>query len=328
MKFDIDEILIRVLQGKATAEDRQFLNIWLQESKINRRVFQSLQQYWQQEVSTEKSSTLSKESIWASRIRPAKQRFDWKPFQAVAAIIIIMLTLAYFLKDQILIKNPEPVQVQPITMITKSAAAGAKLETILPDGSLVKLNSESKLQYPSNFNDSLREVNLIGEAYFEVKHDPEKPFVVKSNGVKTMVLGTKFVVSAYAEEEIVKVALASGKVQTENLNIDNQSLNILKPGEYIDYKQNEIRKGLFDHKEVFGWKDGLLFFKNSNYSEAIAKLERWFGVEIILEGEKPNWKLNGEYQNANLESILSAVSYSQGFEYEFLSDKLVKIKSK
>ena len=329
MKYDIDHILINVLQEKATPEEKEYFDQWLKQNETNRQVFQSLQAYWWQKGSSNAEIKLSKEKIWNERqSKQAKKSFELKPMQVAAAIILIMLSVGYYLRDAILTATPESPKEQAITMINKSATAGAKLETILPDGSLVKLNSESSLQYSSNFNDSIREVYLDGEAYFEVTHNPQKPFSVISKDVKTTVLGTSFVISAYQDVASVKVALASGKVETRSLHTENQSINFLAPGEYIDYHQDKIKKGLFEQKEVFGWKDGLLFFKNNNYSQAIAKLERWFGVEIILEGRRPKWKLNGEYQNANLESILAAISYSQDIEYEFLNDKLIKIKSK
>jgi ferric-dicitrate binding protein FerR (iron transport regulator) len=329
MKYDPDHILIQVLQGKETTEERGYFEQWLQESETNRQVFQSLQAYWLQKDSLNKELKLTKERIWNERrSKQAKGNFDWKPLRAAAAIILIVLSVGYFLKDELVSNPTQPRAEQAVSMINKSATAGAKLETILPDGSLVKLNSESSLQYPSNFNDSARVVYLQGEAYFEVIHNPAKPFSVISKDVKTTVLGTSFVVSAYQDDQSVKIALASGKVQTEILNIDNQSINLLTPGEYIDYKENKIEKGVFNKKEVFGWKDGLLFFKNNSYSQAIAKLERWFGVEFVLEGAQPTWRLNGEYQNANLESIVEAMSYSQGFEYEFINEKLIKIMNK
>ena len=331
MTNNIDKILIRILQGKASVEENKVFENWLKEDESNVKVFHSLQHYWHHQKSSDQEFNLSKNEIWSTRRNKHKEKrrkLDWKPLQAAAAILFIMLSVGYFLKDAIFTATPEPPKEQAITMIYKTAAAGAKLETILPDGSLVKLNSESSLQYSSNFNDSIREVYLDGEAYFEVTHNPAKPFTVISKDVQTTVLGTSFVISAYQDVASVKVALASGKVETRSLHAENQSINFLAPGEYIDYQQDKIKKGLFEQKEVFGWKDGLLFFKNNNYSQAIAKLERWFGVEIILEGQRPHWKLNGEYQNANLESILAAISYSQGIEYEFLNDKLIRIKSK
>lgn len=330
MANDIDEILIKVLQGNALPEEKNILENWLEQDSSNRDVFHSLQQYWHQQKTTNQELTLSKNEIWESRLnryKEQKRNVDWRPFHVAAVLLIMILAGGYFFKDNIL-PLEQASQIEKVVMTSKSTTAGAKLETILPDGSLVKLNSESSLRYPVNFNDSIRQVFLEGEAYFEVKHNPDKPFVVTSQNVKTFVLGTQFMVSAYAEDDNIRVALATGKVKTQAVKNVNQSINILNPGEYIKYTKNNIEKGLFDEKEVFGWKEGFLFFKNNSYAQAIAKLERWFGVEFIYEGKQPRWKLNGEYQNESLESILAAISYSQNFEYEFLNDKLIKIKSK
>ncbi len=326
--YNIDNIILLILQGKASVREKEFFDQWLLENKTNRQVFQSLQAYWLQKESNQAEMQIKKEKIWVSRKRKQRKNIDWRPLQAAAAIVFIMLTLGYLLKDEFFNSGQEPIAKPVISMINKSAASGAKLETILPDGSLVKLNSESTLRYPHNFNDSLREVYLEGEAYFEVTHNPEKPFSVISQDVKTTVLGTAFVVSAYQEVNAVCVALASGKVETQILNTKDASITKLIPGEYISYNQKEARKGKFDQKELFGWKDGLLFFKNNTFDQVIPKLERWYGVEIILEGKKPDWKLNGEYKNANLESIMEAMSYSQEFEYEFVNEKLIKIINK
>lgn len=186
----------------------------------------------------------------------------------------------------------------------------------LPDGSLVKLNANSKIEFPSRFSDTLREVRLIGQAFFDVQRDEKVPFVVKAGDLNVKVLGTSFDVDSRPENLLQKVALLTGKVQVSSLEGGQEYLNPLQMISYSKEKQ-EMVKGMFDPEETTGWKDGIIKFNNTDFREVFKTLEEWYDVEITIS-EEANFKggLNGRYENEVLDNVLAGLSYAEGFKYK------------
>ncbi|MEQ8552596.1 MAG: FecR domain-containing protein [Cyclobacteriaceae bacterium] len=208
--------------------------------------------------------------------------------------------------------------------IEKYTDRGQRLTTILPDGSKVILNADSKISYPEDFGVSQRKVNLTGEAYFDIRHDKDRPFIVNVGNISTKVLGTTFNIKAYSSDQ-VQIALESGMIQVKDFNtgIDLK----LEPGELIlidSARVHPVQK--FDHKEVFGWQNAYLCFTKTSFKEAIESLERWYGVdfEIREDLELDSWKFHGKFHNKSLTYVLHTLSYPDLFKYE-IKDKKVTI---
>src|SRR5690606_15794255 len=156
----------------------------------------------------------------------------------------------------------------------------------LEDGSQVTLNANSSLKFPETFSDTLREVILYGEAFFEVASDVERPFVVMAGNVSTVALGTSFNIRNDTSEHKTTVSLATGKVLVQNRKQGEDEFNIyLAPGEELDYhaQTKTYTKNHFDYQEKIAWKDGILYFGEDNIDTIISKLEQWYGVSIELK---------------------------------------------
>ena len=239
-----------------------------------------------------------------------------------ASFTILLLAGIYYFNS----RHEASHQAQPIQTITKITLAGQKKTIGLPDGSIIKLNSGSTLTYPLPFPEDHRSVELEGEAFFEVAKDEERPFIILSGKLKTKVLGTSFNVRSYEDENTIRVSVLTGKVEIEN---EEGRSDILYPEDMGVYNKDDkaITKTDFDSKSVFGWKDGLLLFKDMEISAIFADLEKWYGVEIIVEkGLKITGKYTGEYQNASLERILDGISYTSKFSYTMNEDKVLITK--
>ena len=239
-----------------------------------------------------------------------------------ASLIILLVAGIYYFNN----KDATIHQAQPVQTITKITLAGQKKTIGLPDGSIIKLNSGSKLTYPLPFPVDHRSVELEGEAFFEVTKDVERPFVILSGKLKTKVLGTSFNVRSYEDENTISVSVLTGKVEIEN---EEGRSDILYPEDMGVYNKDDrgMIKTNFDSKSVFGWKDGLLMFKDMEISAIFSDLEKWYGVEIIVErGLKITGKYTGEYQNASLERILDGISYTSKFSYTINEDKVLITK--
>lgn len=162
---------------------------------------------------------------------------------------------------------------------TLKVPRGGEYTLVLADGSKVFLNAESSLKYPVLFSGDLRKVKLEGEAYFEVKRNPEKPFVVDVNGIQVNVLGTSFGIRAYADEEEISTTLVSGRVNV----LSGKQVYALKPSEQavFDKRTESVKLAAVDTELFVGWKDGRLVFDNCSLERILKDLGRWYSFEVF-----------------------------------------------
>jgi transmembrane sensor len=246
-------------------------------------------------------------------------------FKVAAAILVLAVFsfIAYFFTEN------QSEEVQVVQTITKENQRGRKSTIFLQDGSIIYLNSESSITYPEVFSDSLREVHLQGEAYFEILKNEIKPFVVYSNDIKISVLGTSFNVHAFAENDVVKVSLSTGRVKLERMGEgvgkNNESIE-LQPGQSVSYseeKRSFSDISTFDPNLELGWKDGKLVFKDASMEKMINRLERWYNVDFVLKNDPYfRWNYTGEFQNQTLLDVLESLSFSQSFDFDLKDDKV------
>lgn len=200
-------------------------------------------------------------------------------------------------------KNPE-VLVVPF---------GKKARIILSDGSRIWVNAGSRLIFPGNFEAKKREVYLIGEAYFEVNHQPKKPFLVRTSTVTVKVLGTSFNVSSYPDDDFVSAVLKEGKIQMERNEtgwfgspvelIPNQMAVYRKDGEQIEVRQT-------NHELYTIWKDGILQFENEEINALITKVERFYNISLELKNPSTGKeRIKGKLDlNVGMNEVLEYIS--------------------
>ncbi|MCE7043211.1 FecR family protein [Dyadobacter sp. CY312] len=239
----------------------------------------------------------------------------WYILGAASIILIGVFAAPFFLKSK---SRPA------LASIAEKTINGQQRDLILHDGTIVKLNAGSSLTYPQIFSDTIREVVLVGEAFFQVAKNADAPFIIHTGEVTTKVLGTEFNVSAYPENESVQIAVVSGKVKVKanvNAGSDHSSVCITK-SEMVTFEKSvkELVVSKYDDREQLGWKDGILYFEKSDFSAALKKLERWYGVTIqvadakVMSGES-SWRFSGKFQNKPLDYILTTMSYPNRFSY-------------
>jgi len=176
---------------------------------------------------------------------------------------------------------------------------GKTSEVILPDGTRVHLNAGSRLVYPEFFVDKVREVFLVGEAFFDVEHDQEKPFIVQTTDIRIRVLGTRFNVSAYPADNIIETVLAEGKVRLElnNTGLFSETTDI-SPGQLAAFHRTErsFKMKEVDVQHYTLWTEGLIEFESTDLSRVVKRLERYFNIRFryrdpLLGGVKISGKL-------------------------------------
>lgn len=214
------------------------------------------------------------------------------------------------------------------TLVEKISSKGQKRTLMLPDGTMVKLNAGSSITYPQEFAGNERNVSLQGEAFFEVSENPDKPFVIDTDGLKTRVLGTSFNVRSYTDEAEIKVAVLTGKVEIRGT--DGTS-SVLLPTEMgiFEREKASISKNKYDFRKEIAWKDGVLYYDKEDLKTVIKKLEMWYGVNFLVEkGVRFKGLYSGEFRNnESLEMVLEGISFTSDFDYQLDGDTVVITKN-
>lgn len=208
------------------------------------------------------------------------------------------------------------------------APKGQKSQVIMPDGTMAFLNSGTILKYDNTFGKRNRNVELVGEAYFEVVPNKELPFIIRANEVEIEVVGTKFNVMAYPEEEFIETTVTEGKVNVREISgtsslylIANQKATYHKPSKLLALKDMNTDPSI-------SWKDNVLSFDNENFDDVINKLERWYDVSISVEGKDSlDDRFTLTIRHESLREVLELISLTTRFEYA-INDDQVKITYK
>ncbi|MEQ8553077.1 MAG: FecR domain-containing protein [Cyclobacteriaceae bacterium] len=207
----------------------------------------------------------------------------------------------------------------------KSNPKGIKSVITLSDGSRVTLNSESTISYPRRFHGDKRVVVLEGEAFFEVEKDKEHPFVVVSGNTSTTALGTSFNIRHYPNETESYISLATGKVKVESNAGGRTEGEILLPGEQIVASKDMItfKKKNYDYKEVFLWKEKVIYWNHASWQEIANTLERWYGVSVEVNGLMKEISYSGQFDDQSLENVLVSMGYTLGFNHTLNDNKKI-----
>ena len=168
---------------------------------------------------------------------------------------------------------------------------GGEYQVVLADGTKVWLNSASRLIYPQSFMGKERRVVLSGEAFFDVAHDAERPFIVETSRMNVKVLGTRFNVNDYDDNEEVSTTLVNGSV--EIISGDQQAFRLV-PGEQAYGKENELEKREVNVRLYTSWIDGKFLFNNTELEEIAKQISRWYDVEFVFDDEEiKDYKFSG-----------------------------------
>jgi len=204
----------------------------------------------------------------------------------------------------------------------------------LPDGSKLWLNAGSRVTYTDGFAGGRRELALTGEAFFDVKHDPDHPFIIHTGRLDVKVLGTSFNVKAYPNDSTIETTLISGKVEID-FRGDTRSAVVLHPNEKVVVPVREIRaEGHVDRRMVApdsayrtlietSWVEDKLVFRNEAFSDVSRRLERWYNIHFSFEDKRYfNDKLTGYFKDQPIRNVMDALQISLGFHYRIDGDTI------
>jgi len=258
---------------------------------------------------SEVNSPVVKNSIFKKSI--------WQ-YAAAAILILFFVCTIYFL-------NSTPKCDKEITYSEIDVPKAEIKSKLLPDGTLVFINSDSKLKYKNCFGEEQREIFLEGEAFFDVKYNAEKPFIVHTKDKDITVLGTAFNVSAYPDENIFSASLERGKISVSH-NTENE-VELQENQTYL-YNRNTNKSKIEETPDIesySSWKDGKIVFRNQRFIDIIRKLERSHNVIFSLQNEQlGDYRFTGTFTiDNNINTILEVIMLPTAFNYKILSDTIV-----
>jgi len=330
----IDKLIAKTISGNATSKEIQELEEWKKQSEANKQLVQKSRKIWDKT-----SSHISKHEINSDKsgLSQSYNRYLSEQIQSIrrktfiyklAAILTfpIALAIGWYLSDAPVNLKDAPVQLAQVT-----SPKGHVSKMILPDGTQVWINTGSTITYDVNrFNKKFREVNLEGEAYFEVTSNKEKPFRVNTPVADINVTGTAFNVTAYPGDDIFETVLAEGSVDLQFKTDANKNIAI-EPGQRVIYnRQNEemdVRE--VDAAMFTSWRNGELLFKDATLNDLITELERIYDIEFHLQpADLGEFRFRGMFSyNNNLIEALEKIKRTSGIDY-YIENKEVWLRKK
>lgn len=312
-------MLLRYIKGIASAEDAACVEAWLKLDAGNERVLLQVARLYHVDNTFKRIKARDAEEAFKILERRISKRakFYWLgKVASVAASVAIIIGLSYFISHFML----EDSEVER-DLITLESNTGVRTHFKLPDGTTVYLNSGSTLSYPSRYEDDERRVYLSGEAYFDVAHDAESPFIVSAldNKYNVRVLGTEFNVQAYENDNMVSTTLVNGSV---NLEIKSSAGAViskrLSPSEkaIFNLETDELSVVEADTEFDTAWMDGKLMFNDTPVREALKRLSIYYNVEFVIKDKDiEDYCLTGVLKNRPLTQALDYLKISSNIDY-------------
>ena len=268
---------------------------------------------------------------------PRESWFKKHRFSAAAIFTLLALTSSGYY----IFSSTQKTTVTTSEYTNIVAGKGIRKAVTLPDGTKVWLNGDSKLSYDAKMNEGdTRTVSLTGEAFFDVAHDKEHPFIIRTDKVSIKVLGTAFNISAYPNDNKCETTLLRGSIEL-TVNDDSKQKFLLKPAEKFALIKEEKEKPsdnnihhhqggtlVIEHltlvkvanKEYVAetsWTDNKLIFDNESLEEITAKLERWYNVKITISGQSiGKYRFTGAFENETVEQALTALQIIKSFNFK------------
>ncbi len=251
----------------------------------------------------------------AENLQQQQQKtFYWLKVAASVSLLCMVAGMAYFLAPW-----PSLQKSGEARWMEKSTGKSQMATLTLADGSKVRLNTNSKIRYSTEFNQSrTREVFLEGEAFFEVTHDPQHPFLVQAGALSTRVLGTSFSVSAYPGDETAQVTVATGKVEVHSTQ--GLPTTVLLPGRQMvgNPTEKSWREQAVVLQDAQAWTEGRLVFGNARLSQVARVLERYYDVTVVFATEDlKDCQIMAHFEKETLFHVLDAISYINQIHYIF-----------
>ncbi|WP_293312616.1 FecR family protein [Pedobacter sp. UBA5917] len=300
---NIEDLLDRYLKKETTIQENELVEAWFAAQEQDQNEWHMLDKTaraaWLNELFGDIQTTIGENTGKVVVMKPKNNRLS--RIISIAAVLVIAFGLLWQWPAIKQLFNPQELE-------TLQVAADQKREIVLSDGSKIVINAGAEFKYPKTFDGKTREVYLSGEAYFDIKHDSSKPFIVHTGKVMTTVLGTAFDIKADQSSNAVVVTVTRGKVSVSD---GKKLIGYITPGRQISYdvkKQKHIEKAA-DIAEVLSWQDTEIHFDDTTFAEAAKSLQQRFKINIAFANDKiKNCRFTGAaLKGKNINQILKVI---------------------
>lgn len=303
---EMDILLAAYFAGEADAVEKAQVETWKNASEENRKYFEASDKTWRTAGEIGNSRKFDTDAAWKKvknridenqdRSETTKRKYVWMAAAGVALLIGIA-SLTWLTRDI----------GGEVWQVTVESGTAIKNDT-LPDRSIVVLNKNSTLHYPNVFEGEVRAVELSGEAFFDVAHDAEHPFLIRTELMDIKVLGTSFNVHAYPGGDSVHVSVSTGRVQC----VSNGDTVVITEGEFAVYHKGiaVLRKGNEDDPNRSAYHDRIFRFNNTSLALAVQQLNEAYGCTIILKSDQLKtckFSSTKVFYNEPVENIIEAI---------------------
>jgi len=322
---NVDGLIRKYLEGNLSEDEYVKLTGFIQENEKNALYFREFKENWEPERNELTDKSWKKLSNKIHRSTQLNNSFTRKTsrfvnIKRIAAVLIIGLFIGgVYLIFTIYNKMQSP------NILVFEAPQGEKSKVVLSDSTVIWLNSSSKIQTKNNYNVLNRKVILEGEAYFEVTKNRRLPFIVSTKDLYISVLGTKFNIIAYPDENFTETSVVEGVVEVTTKTKSNAGKVILKQNQKATYDKNNNKLTYKSANPVtdIAWMYNMLIFDNEQYLKVFNKLEKWYGVDIEIDGTisyEPHYTF--KIKTESLSEMLNLLNIIAPIEYKIDGNKV------
>jgi transmembrane sensor len=311
MDDNYHDITVKQLSGKASTSEQDALLKWRLASPENETAYLEQKRIWQL-TAIAPPSEVDTDGAWLKVKSKLHQEPEtkviplYRSIWRVAASIILLIGMALLAKYYLF----------PYAGMEVVDAGNGQITVMLPDSSRVWLNKGSKLVYNKEFDGEARNVELIGEAFFEVHHDPGRPFTISTDKALTQVLGTSFNLRAYPTEPTVELTVATGKVSFRFKNKDEGVILTKGFAATLNTQKNDIKKTEATEENAWAWKTGKLKFQDKPLREVLVDLERYYGVTFdFAKNTLGACRFTGTFKQADLQEVLQVLETTMQLDF-------------
>lgn len=300
------DMLYKLFSGSTSEAETENVRKWAEESEDNlSQLMAERKLYDAISLSELKAKSNLRKTRFSSVVK----------YSSYAACLVILLVSSFFIG-----KNA----VKPdISMNTVIVPVGQRVNLVLADGTNLWLNSGATFKYPSSFTKDSREVYLLGEAYFDVAHDENRAFRVKTDILDVKVTGTEFNLISDTKNEEFEVSLFKGSVEICR-NGEDSALAKLNPNQTSTFQNGMHKIGSIVNTDKYAWKEGLYSFHNKMFDKILVDLERYYCVDFIFNKPVLSLSLTGKFRISDgLNYALGILQQSVGFAYTIDDDKRI-----
>lgn len=299
------ELLKKYASQQCTEQEKDIVEQWLNNTNQTEDEVQILTS---DDLEEKIWNTIKKEIVAESKKK--KNIFQKTTTWTIAASIALLIGLTIFKQ------TPSPEKI-----IVCRTLAGEKKSITLNDGTIVHLNANSSLKIPEKFTTHSRIISLEGEGYFEVAKDSLRPFTIQTQKSETTVLGTKFNLSAYPNEDNI-LTLDDGKVSFKDKKGVSKAIIVL-PNQQVVLNNEGLTKNTVNTKQFKGWMNNELYFDNESLLSISHKIERMYGVEIQIKNPQlKNQIYKGAFNNVNIDNLIDDLSFVFKFKYDIKGNQI------